>query len=70
MRKVGRHPTGTIAPSGMRIGAGPVMGAGIVKTGGPGVAAMRVKPHMSGTNFQGGANSYEPPKMPIQKNGE
>lgn len=65
-----KHPTGTYAPSGMRMGPGPVKGAGIVRTGGPGKAAMRVKPNMSGTKFTGGANSYSPPKMSIQKNGE
>lgn len=66
----GSHPTGTIAPSGMRMGAGPVPGAGIVRTGGPGAAAMRVKPNMAGAKFSGGANSYSPPKMSIQKMGE
>lgn len=68
--KRGKHPTGTIAPSGMRMGAGPVAGAGMLTTGGPGKAAMRVKPRMAGAKFQGGANSYNPPKMPIQRNGE
>lgn len=66
----GSHPTGTIAPSGMRMGAGPVPGAGMLNTGGPGKAALRVKPRMAGANFQGGANSYSPPKMSIQRNGE
>jgi hypothetical protein len=39
-------------------------GAGQVSAGGPGKAAMRVTPHMSAGQFQGGANSYGPPKMP------
>lgn len=66
----GKHPTGTIAPSGMRMGAGPVPGAGMLNTGGPGKAAMRVKPRMAGANFQGGANSYSPPGMKTTNQGE
>lgn len=69
MKKM-RHPTGTMAPSGMRMGAGPVAGAGIVRTGGPGKAAMRVTPKPAGGKFSGGANSYTPPKMSTQKMGE
>ena len=58
------------APSGMRMGPGPVAGAGMVTTGGPGKAAMRVKPHMAGAKFSGGANSYSPPKMSTYRQGE
>lgn len=68
--KMGRHPTGTIAPSGMRMGAGPVAGAGMLTTGGPGKAAMRVTPHMAGAKFTGGANSYSPPNMSKISQGE
>lgn len=38
-----------------RVGSGMGASAGQVSTGGPGKAAMRVTPHMSGTNFQPGA---------------
>lgn len=69
MKKM-RHPTGTNAPSSMRTGPGPVAGAGMVMTGGPGKAAMRVKPHMAGAGFTGGANSYSPPKMSKTSQGE
>lgn len=46
-----------------RVGAGSGMSAGQVSCGGPGKAAMRVTPHMSAAQFQGGANSYSPGKM-------
>lgn len=69
MKKM-RHPTGTSAQSNMKSGPGPVKGAGMVMTGGPGKAAMRVKPHMAGANFQGGANSYKPSKMSKITSGE
>lgn len=65
-----RHPTGTKAQSNMRTGPGPVAGAGQVCTGGPGKAAMRVKPHMAGAKFEGGANSYKPPRMSVTSQGE
>ena len=65
-----KHPTGTYAPSGMRMGPGSVKGAGMVMTGGPGKMASKVTPHMAGAKFEGGANSYKPPKMSVQKNGE
>lgn len=69
MKKM-RHPTGTNAPSSMRTGAGPVAGAGMLTTGGPGKAAMRVSPRMAGAKFSGGANSYSPPKMSKTSQGE
>lgn len=65
-----RHSSGTNAQSNMRTGPGPVKGAGEVMTGGPGRAAMRVKPHMAGANFTGGANSYKPPRMSKTNQGE
>lgn len=64
------HPSGTKAHSNMKTGPGPVKGAGEVMTGGPGRAAMRVKPHMAGANFEGGKNSYSPPKMSKYSQGE
>lgn len=63
------HYTGSNAPSSMRHGAGPVAGAGYVKTGGPGKAAMKVKSHMAGTNFSVGGKST-PGGMKVQKQGE
>lgn len=68
--KKGKHYSGSHAPSSMRTGPGPVAGAGMVMTGGPGRAAMKVKPHMAGANFTGGANSYSPPKMSKTNQGE
>ena len=47
-----------------KVGTGSAMGAGQVSAGGPGKAAMRVTPHMSAAQFEGGANSYKPGKMP------
>lgn len=66
--KKGSYP-GTTAYSSMRHGAGPVAGAGMIKTGGPGTAAMKVKSHMSGTNFSVGS-SKTPAGMKVQKQGE
>lgn len=68
MRKM-KHPTGSKAPSAMYSGSGPA-GAGQVCTGGPGKAAMRVTPRPAGGKFQGGANSYKPRGMKIQRSGE
>lgn len=56
------------AHSTMSYGSGP-KGAGMVTTGGPGKAAMRVKPHMSGTKFSVGSKST-PKGMKIQRMGE
>lgn len=68
--KKGRHYSGTSAQSNMKTGPGPVKGAGELSTGGPGRAAMKVRPHMAGANFTGGANSYKPPRMSKQTSGE
>ena len=45
-------------------------GAGENSCGGPGKMAMKTKSgQMSGTNFEGGKNSYTPPKMSIANKG-
>lgn len=67
--KSGRHYTGSNAPSSMRTGPGPVAGAGMVMTGGPGKAASKVTSHMSGTKF-GVGSSATPKGMKVQKQGE
>jgi len=54
--------SGSSAHRNERSGAGPA-GAGEVATGGPGKAAGRVRPHISGAQFEGGANSYSPKGM-------
>ncbi len=63
MKKMGK------AYSTMSHGPGPVKGAGYVTTGGPGKAAMRVKPHMAGAKFSVGSKST-PSGMKIQRSGE
>ncbi len=68
MSKGSAYP-GTRAFSSMRHGGAPVAGAGIVKTGGPGAAAMKVKSNMSGTKFSVGSSSM-PKGMKIQREGE
>jgi len=43
-------------------------GAGELSMGGPGRMAMKTKSgKMAGANFEGGANSYNPPKMSSNK---
>lgn len=66
-----KHTSGTKIAHGESIGPGPVAGAGYVKTGGPGKAAqkqMNMRP--AGGKFQGGASSYKPGKMSVQRSGE
>lgn len=46
-----------------QIHGGKVSGAGELGAGNPGKAAMKVKPHMSGLPFEGGANSFKPKGM-------
>lgn len=57
--------SGSHAHKGERMGRGSAQGAGMVSTGGPGKAAMRVTPHMSAASFEGGANAYKPAKMSV-----
>lgn len=66
--KKGSYP-GTTAYSSMRHGAGPVAGAGMVNTGGPGKMASKISPRMSGTKFGVGSSST-PKGMKVQKQGE
>ena len=61
--------SGSHAHHGERTGRGQSTGAGQVSAGGPGPAAMKVKPHMSAANFTNGPGT--PPKgMKIYSQGE
>lgn len=60
---MGKHYSGSTSPSDMKHNSGP-KGAGELTFGtAPGKAAMKTKPHMSGTGFEGGKNSYSPKGM-------
>jgi hypothetical protein len=73
MPKKTKHTLGdTYAPSSERIGGPEVAGAGHLRMAGDIYAnpqAKKTKIKMGG-NFEGGANSYKPPKMSIEKEGE
>lgn len=63
--------SGSHAHHGERTGAGPVAGAGEVKSGGPGMMATRVKPQASDKGIaQGyGTSNYKPKGMDVYKEG-
>lgn len=65
-----KHTSGTSRSHGESVGPGPVKGAGEVRMAGTNPTAKRVTMRPAGGNFQGGANSYSPKKMSIQRQGE
>lgn len=68
-----KHTLGnTNAPSSERLGGPQIAGAGQLRMAGniynnPQVKRTKIQ---MGKNFEGGANSYKPPKMSIEKEGE
>lgn len=65
------HFSGTMAHSTMAHHGGKVKGAGELggNYGGPGKAASKTKSKMSGLPFEGGAGSYKPKGMKVNKKG-